>query len=223
MTDLLTRPGEPELDPRELPATDASLEGDASLHLEELVLEPLPDLLLIPSEQTEVEIELVGPHLRVAGTMSTGYHRRLSDFINHHTGLLHLRAVTVLRRNGEPTKVRLPDMWASPHEVTLVAQTGDAAAAAGGGDLVVPRAQHPLVIVTSGHTLTGTVHIAQEAGLAGFVESSDPPFVPMTDVRARSLADRRVISRYPFALVNRRHIVAASEMQPGMISGRSVL
>ena len=45
----------------------------------------------------------------------------------------------------------------------------------------------------------------------------------MTDVRTRSLADRRVISRYSFALLNRRHIVAATEMQPGMVRGRGVI
>jgi hypothetical protein len=48
-------------------------------------------------------------------------------------------------------------------------------------------------------------------------------WIPMTDVRTRSLADRRVISRYGFALINRRHIVAATELQPGMVRGRSVL
>ena len=63
-----------------------------------------------------------------------------------------------------------------------------------------------------------------EADLSVFIESAHPAFVPMTDVRTRSLADRRVISRYAFALLNRRHIVAATELLPGMApAGRSVL
>ena len=41
----------------------------------------------------------------------------------------------------------------------------------------------------------------------------------MTDVRTRSLADRRVISRYGFAVINRRHIVAATELQPACSEG----
>jgi hypothetical protein len=45
----------------------------------------------------------------------------------------------------------------------------------------------------------------------------------MTDVQTRSLADRRVISRYGFALVNRRHIVAATELEPGTVRGRGIL
>jgi hypothetical protein len=56
-----------------------------------------------------------------------------------------------------------------------------------------------------------------------FIESPSPAFIPLTDVRTRSLADRRVVSRYGFAMLNRRHIVAATELQPGMVPGRTVL
>jgi len=71
-------------------------------------------------------------------------------------------------------------------------------------------------VVTPGHTLTGEVYLTRGAELAGFIESADPPFLPMTDVRTRSLADKRVTARYIFALLNRRHIVATTLMQPGM-------
>ena len=74
-----------------------------------------------------------------------------------------------------------------------------------------------LIVVTPGHTLTGEVHINMEAVLSGFIESTRPIWVPMTDVRTRSLADRRVIARYAFALLNRSQIVAATELQPGMV------
>jgi hypothetical protein len=210
----------------ETTAVDASreIDGDASVHLEELVVGEIPQAIFEMPEPTAVSIELVGPHLRVAGTMMTGYHRRLSDFINSHLGLLHLRSATVLRRNGDPTKVTTPSIWASPTEVTLIAQTSDVAHDMEAAmDLVIPKVAHTLVVVTSGHTLTGNVHVPRGADLAMFIESSDPQFIPMTDVRTRSLADRRVISRYDFALLNRRHVVAATELQPGMIPGRTVL
>ena len=41
----------------------------------------------------------------------------------------------------------------------------------------------------------------------------------MTDVMARSLADRRIVMRYAFALLNRRHIVSATEMPTSMRAG----
>lgn len=205
-------------------SNQAELDGDAAIHLEDLVVSGVATVAFELPEQTAVAIELVGPHLRVAGTMMTGYHRRLSDFVNSHLGLLHIRSATVLRRNGDATKVTTPDIWASPTEVTLIAQTDEAQNAADAQwDLVIPKVVHTLVVVTSGHTLTGNVHIAPGADLAMFIESSDPQFIPMTDVRTRSLADRRVISRYGFALLNRRHVVAATELQPGMIPGRTVL
>jgi hypothetical protein len=206
------------------PVDPIELDGDASVHLEDLVVGDIPIVAFEMPEPTAVAIELVGPHLRVAGTMMTGYHRRLSDFVNSHLGLLHIRSATVLRRNGDPTKVTTPSIWASPTEVTLIAQTDGAARLPDGpSDLLIPKVAYTLVVVTSGHTLTGNVHVAPGADLAIFIESSDPQFIPMTDVRARSLADRRVISRYEFALLNRRHIVAATELQPGMIPGRTVL
>ena len=43
-------------------------------------------------------------------------------------------------------------------------------------------------------------------------ENSEPRFVPVTDVTARSLADRRVISHFRFVLINRTHMIAASEI-----------
>ena len=223
-----------------LTETDASspswTDGDAGAQIEELVVEELPSTTP-PEDATPVEspgafapfvgatvdIELVGPHLRLRGSLSIGSFRRLSDFLNHRDGLLELRDATVLLRNGTPTRVTTPSIWISPDEVTLIGQQLDPVAPEPQSELHVEKVGTTLIVVTPGHTLTGEVYITREAQLAVFVESTDPQFVPMTDVRTRSLADRRVISRYPFALLNRRHIVATTELQPGMISGRSVL
>jgi hypothetical protein len=59
--------------------------------------------------------------------------------------------------------------------------------------------------------------------IARFIESPSPTFIAMTDVRTRSLADRRVTTRYDFAVLNRRHVVAATQLLPGMTRGREVL
>ena len=207
--------GAPDLD-------DQIVDGDAATHLEALVfgsVAPAP-----PQAGAEgLPIELVGQHLRLSGTVIIGFHRRLSDFVNNHEGLISLRDVTVLRRNGDPTKVTSPNLWVSPEEVTLIGQATDVDERETAGlEFMQKRAFH-LIVVTPGHTLTGEVHLNREAVLASFIESPSPMWIPMTDVRTRSLADRRVISRYGFALVNRRHIVAATELQPGMVRGRSVL
>ena len=201
---------------------DAIVDGDAATHLEALV-----SLAVAPAPPTAgaegLPIELVGQHLRLSGTVIIGFHRRLSDFVNNHDGLIQIRDVTVLRRNGDPTKVTSPSFWVSPEEVTLIGQATDVDERETGGPEFMRKRSFALIIVTPGHTLTGEVHLNPEAILASFIESPSPQWIPLTDVRTRSLADRRVISRYGFALVNRHHIVAATELQPGMVRGRGVL
>jgi hypothetical protein len=198
------------------------VDGDAATHLEALVfgaVAPAP-----PSAGVDgLPIELVGQHLRLSGTVLIGFHRRLSDFVNSHEGLIQLRDVTVLRRNGDPTKVTSPSIWVSPEEVTLIGQATDVDERETSGQEFLRKRAFPLIVVTPGHTLTGEVHLNPQAVLSAFIESPSPPWIPLTDVRTRSLADRRVISRYGFALLNRRHIVAATELQPGMVRGRGVL
>ena len=201
---------------------DDIVDGDAATHLEALVLDSLT-LAEVTARAEGLPLELVGQHLRLSGTVTIGFHRRLSDFVNAHEGLIQLHDVTVLRRNGDPTKVTSPNIWVNPDEVTLIGQATDV------DEREAPEMdfmeKHPfhLIVVTPGHTLTGDVHLNPEAVLSAFLESRSPVWIPMTDVQTRSLADRRVISRYGFALVNRRHMVAATELQPGMIRGRGVL
>ena len=215
------RPVVPDVD-------DSIVDGDAATHLEALVVAAVAPAPPTVGEEG-LPIELVGQHLRLSGTVLIGFHRRLSDFVNHNEGLIELRDVTVLRRNGDPTKVTSPSIWVSPDEVTIIGQSADVDPPTDAEQrLVVGRdylqkRTFLLIVVTPGHTLTGEVHLSPEGILSAFIESPSPVWIPMTDVRTRSLADRRVISRYSFALLNRRHIVAATEMQPGMVRGRGVI
>ena len=67
------------------------------------------------------------------------------------------------------------------------------------------------MLFTPGHTVTGSAHVYGETDLAGFVDTDDPRFIPLTEVTTRSLADRRIISHYKFVLINRTQMIAASE------------
>jgi hypothetical protein len=40
-----------------------------------------------------------------------------------------------------------------------------------------------------------------------FLETQDPHFLPITDVTVRGLADPEVVTRFPFAIVNREQLV----------------
>jgi hypothetical protein len=166
-------------------------------------------------------IELVGTHLRVSGVVALGRFGRLSDLINALSGYVKIRDARLLRRNGDPTNTVLPELMVDQGEISFIAQTDPAApegaAAAGSVDprfegATTKRSAREFVIFTPGHMVSGRIHVFGDTDLAGFVDATDPRFIPVTDVTARSLADRRVISHYKFVLLNRTQMIAASEV-----------
>jgi hypothetical protein len=166
-------------------------------------------------------IELVGTHLRLTGHISLGRFQRLTDLINASSGYVRVHQAQLLRRNGDPTSLLLQELMVDQDEISFIAQTGAQPPEPGSGSGYVDqgvggspanRQTREFVLFTPGHTVTGTVYIFGETDLAGFVDSSHPRFVPMIDVTTRSLADRRIISHYPFILINRTQMIAASEI-----------
>jgi hypothetical protein len=135
-------------------------------------------------------VELVGPHLRVSGEISLANFGRLSDMINHSRGYIRLKDARLLRRNGEPTDLIVPELMVNQDEVTFVGQSAEAASpapAASGSEMDRPlmsRVPRQVVIFTEGHTLTGTIHAFAETDISQFVDSPDPRFVALVDVTA---------------------------------------
>lgn len=161
-------------------------------------------------------IQLVGPHLRVHGTLSLARFNRISDLVNNSRGYIALSDARLMRRNGDPTDLVVPRLLVNPDEITFVAQSADEIAQVPAREPepldrpVMERVRREVVLFTSGHTLTGWVFMFPDTDFAAFVDSTDPRFLAMVDVTARSLADRRVISHFALALVNRTQIIAAS-------------
>lgn len=164
-------------------------------------------------------IELVGPHLRVSGDISLLRFNRLSDLINHSRGYVKLTDAQLLRRNGDPTGLVIPELMVNQDEITFIGQkvedvSVEETQAVGGMDRpLMARVPRQVVIFTPGHTITGTIHLFSETDIATFVDSPDPRFVPMVSATARSLADRRVISHFGLILVNRTQMTAASLLE----------
>ena len=169
----------------------------------------------------DVPIELVGTHLRLTGLIALGRFGRLTDLINASSGYIRVHDARLLRRNGDPTSLVLPELMVDQDEISFIGQRGaptpDPGAARdfvelGFGSTTETRKARAFVIFTPGHTVTGNVRLFGQTDLAGFVDSTDPRFVPMTDVATRSLADRRITSHYDFVLINRTQMIAASEV-----------
>jgi hypothetical protein len=114
----------------------------------------------------------------------------------------------------------LSELMVDQDEISFIAQSHAAPPEPGSavgfiepvfGDTIEARKAREFVMFTPGHTVTGRVHIFGQTDLAGFVDASDPRFVPVTSVTTRSLADRRIVSRYDFVLINRTQMIAAAE------------
>jgi len=164
----------------------------------------------------EIDIELVGPHLRVGGLISLGRFHRLSDRVNHGRGYFLLKQARLLKRNGDPTPLVVKELYVNQDEVTFVAMTraGDIGMSPDGGGFdrpAIEKRPRRHIVFTPGHVISGLIHVYREQSLAGLVDSPDPRFIPMTDVSARSLADRRVVSRFDLLLINRTQMTAVAE------------
>jgi hypothetical protein len=162
---------------------------------------------------SQVEVELVGPHLRVGGKVSLGRFGRLSDRVNHTRGFVLMHDARLLKRNGDPTPLVLAELYVNQDEITFIAvmRSGLEDQPAAGVDRDRPllrKEAHGYVVFTPGHSISGTMHVHEEMTLANFVDTPDPRFIPMTNATTRSLADRRVISRFDLLLINRTQMTA---------------
>ena len=167
----------------------------------------------------EIDIELVGPHLRVGGRISLGRFSRLSDRVNHGSGFFLLHDARLLKRNGDPTPLVVKELYVNQDEVTFVAisRAADAEPRATADDNdrpIILKAPRRHIVFTPGHVISGLIYTHQEMSLAGLVDSPDPRFIAMTHVSARSLADRRVISHFDLLLINRTQMTAVAAAEP---------
>ncbi|HEV8402260.1 MAG TPA: hypothetical protein VGQ31_04425 [Candidatus Limnocylindrales bacterium] len=166
-------------------------------------------------------IELVGTNLRLTGTINLGRFGRLSDLINASSGYIRVRDAQLLRRNGDPTSLVLPELMVDQDEISFIAQQHAVApepGAAGGfiepgfGSTAESRQAREFVMFTPGHTVTGRVHVFGQTDIAAFVDTSDPRFVAVTGAATRSLADTRIVGHYDLILINRTQMIAAAEV-----------
>jgi len=165
-------------------------------------------------------VELVGTHLRVKGSVSLGRFGRLSDLINASSGYVRIHNAQLLQRNGDPTNLFLSELMIDQDEISFIAQQQAAHPEPGTavgfiepifGDNIEARQAREFVMFTPGHTVTGKVHVFGQTDLAGFVDATDPRFVPVTAATTQSLADRRIVGHYDFILINRTQLIAAAE------------
>jgi hypothetical protein len=159
----------------------------------------------------EQYLELIGTHLRASGVVNTGRFRRISDYVNLLDGFFSLRDVVLLTRTGETTRITMPELRVRLDDVAIVGQlVVENLPPSTEIGVHVPKKPHRLVVMTRAHIIYGYAFIHEHASLMSFVDTTDPKFVPMSNVRVRWLADRRLAARYPFALIQRSQILGVA-------------
>jgi hypothetical protein len=158
-------------------------------------------------------VELVGTHVRIAGTMDVGAFQRLTDYVNLQPGTLMVHDVTLLNRRGQPTADRLPRLAIRQRDVTLIAQRTAAPSSTVNQDVFVQKTRRSIVAVTTGHIVEGTVSLYPGAELEAYLQAGDPPFLPLIRTRVRWLADRRLKTLFEFVLLNRAHVLASAGVE----------
>ena len=87
----------------------------------------------------EESVELVGMHLRLSGVMTLGRFSRLSDLVNYSGGYVRIQDAHLLRRNGDETRLMLPELLVNQDEISFIAQKEFVPGSTGGGGDVSER------------------------------------------------------------------------------------
>ncbi len=179
-------------------------------------LKPAAPVVAAPSVLARVE--LIGNGLRAEGMVNLGRFPRVTDYVNLLTGYFTIEDVTLLTRLGERSRVRFPDLRVRLADIAIVGRR-EVEPPPDAGNHFIPKQRRRLVVMTSSHIVYGYAHLHLQASMAAFIDSNDPPFLPMTDVRVRWLSDRRLAGRFPLALVQRNHIIGVSTHAGGPTHG----
>jgi hypothetical protein len=156
-----------------------------------------------------LEVELISAHTRLAGSVNLGAYSRLSDLLNFHDEILTVTNGVILNRSGIATADGVPQLDVRLDELTLVIDRANDAPPPESAEAIEKKA-YRLLVVTDGHVLTGTFFIYPGAEPTAYLRTNEPRWIPLADVRVRSLVDRRIKYGAKFAVLHRKAIVASS-------------
>jgi hypothetical protein len=157
-----------------------------------------------------IEVDLLGDRFHVSGTVSTGTFDRFSDWLNMQSGFVEVEDGAMRYPGRDEPERRKRAMWVRLDQVVLAAQrTADQAPRPGAP--IVEKQKLKVEVATTAYRLTGLLHIHAFGSMQQFLDSPDSQFLPVTDVTVASIDNSRVISRYAFAMLNRRRIVMVAD------------
>jgi hypothetical protein len=174
-------------------------------------------------EGVPIGVEIFGNGFQISGQLWTGQFDRLSDWLNMQSGFIQIHdALQVhlgLPDAPDPDQ-RRGTLWVRLDQVAIVAERS-AAQQNRPGAPVVQKQRRKVSIVTPGYSLQGNIHVHAHGSMAQFLDAPDPHFIPVTDLTVRWLSTSTLLARFPFALVNREHLVTILDQHASAAAGRS--
>jgi hypothetical protein len=155
-----------------------------------------------------LRIELVSAHGRVGGSINLGSYTRLSDLLNFHDEILAVTDAVVLNRSGIATADGAPQLDIRLDGLTIVVDHSDYVPPPDSS--AVEKKAHRMLAVTQAHVITATFFIYPSAEPDAYLRAQEPRWVPLANVRIRSVVDRRIRFQAQFAVLNRKHVIATS-------------
>lgn len=155
-------------------------------------------------------VELIGPHVRFGGTVKLGSYGRLSDLLNFHDQTLTLSDAVILNRTGLATADGVPALEVQIDAISLVLDHSGYVPPPASDDIAIQKARYRLMAVTEAHLITGTFFIYPGVEPRAYLLAAKPRWIPLTEVRVRSVIDRRIKFGAEFAVLNRRSVGAVS-------------
>jgi hypothetical protein len=156
-----------------------------------------------------LEVELISDHARIGGSVNLGAYTRLSDLLSFHDEILSVTGGVILTRTGYETTDAVPQLDVHLNELTLVIDRSDYTPPPDTRQ-AIEKVAHRMLAVTAAHIITGTFFIYLSAEPISYLRAHEPPWIPLANVRVRSLVDRRIKYGAKFAVLYRKAVLATS-------------
>ncbi len=155
------------------------------------------------------KVELIGTQLTAGATLCVKAGQRLSDYLNFLEGFCWIEDVVLIARDGDPTRVVLPEVRICLDDITIVGLPRSRAVPRGPTEPAqsegpsepdfrtgpanpnepsehpIEKLAHRIVVMTTAHEIYGYVHLHEEGSVTAFVDATYPRFIPMTNVHVR--------------------------------------
>lgn len=161
-----------------------------------------------PSGPT-LEVELISPHARLAGSVNLAAYTRLSDLLSFHDEILAITDARVLTETGAETGDKAGSLDVHLDTLTLVIDRSDYVPPPDDEQAIEKKA-HRMLAVTDAHLITATFFIYPDAEPIPYLRAVVPKWIPIAKVEVRSLIDPSAKVSSEFAVLRRASVTATA-------------